>query len=31
MTLRTIEVRERCDRCRPDIPVGIVGNGRQAG
>ena len=31
MTLRTIEVRERRDSFRPDIPVGIVGNGRQAG
>src|SRR5258708_5606875 len=31
MTLRTIEVRERRDRCRPDIPVGIVGSGRQPG
>ena len=31
MTLRTIEVRERRDRFRPDIPVGILSNSRQAG
>jgi hypothetical protein len=31
MTLRTFELRERRDRFRSEIPVGIVGNSRQAG